>query len=161
MQKSGREMQNNHLHYLEAMGIQAWMRRDLTQESASEPVSANFTAYELLNLAGEPCGYLVLADNTTNASALDDTASDDLLNAMLAAVSLRRSSTNLSQVEIDGMKNNHPSWCKFLLIMGETRNRFSVPISIPTIQIHHPAHLLQFPQDKRQAWQELKKIIAL
>jgi DNA polymerase len=45
------------------------------------------------------------------------------------------------------------------LSMGELRGRWHYYRSIPVLPTYHPAYLLRSPSQKKQAWEDLKKIV--
>jgi hypothetical protein len=151
-------------HCLEKMAIPVWRSRALLA-GAQQPL--DFEAYGLYNAADQKVGLLCL--ETLSISAGQEAPLFQLLDAMLAAVQLKR--TPLLAAEAAAIDH-------VILLMGESlaQAALSSPESLdtlraanvhtyanrtPLIVTYHPLDLLITPSNKRKAWEDLKKINVL
>lgn len=128
------------LQHLHAMGIQTWALQSKTQAT-----------------------YLLVSDDVMPDAA------DQLLNAMLESIDLKREQV-LSSASI--RKQITAIQPRLLLILGpiaaqhllncnspieDLRGKVHTFTNITTLVTHHPGHLLQNPKDKRQTYEDLRR----
>lgn len=153
-------------NYLQAMGIEQWQQRQPLPGAAIDE-GLRFTTYLLINEAGE--GVAVLGYQDLPIEAGQESAVKKLLGAMLAAIKLRCSPIAASSI---------PAGISLILLMGpelaqqalgsvedlDTLRQGNVhsPASGNKVLVtYHPHDLLQQPEHKAKAWEDLKKLKAL
>ena len=123
------------------MGIQTWKARRAT------PGAKSNLCYQTFQLSRDtkPVGSL-LFDKQLSREA-ETSKIESLLNAMLAAIGLMHSPA-------ESFNKEQP-----VLIMGKELVQLISPAELVNVNFtvtHHPAELLQNPQLKRAAWQDLQ-----
>lgn len=141
---------NDRNYFLELMGIDAWQLRAQSQEVSC--VTFALQALEQQQIVGvlklEP---IVENENETL----------QLLDAMLAAIKLKRSDAVCENQSLEIIMGE--SLAKKILNSSEsldemrTKNIYEIN-NIKTLVTYHPKDLLQNPQHKKKAWEDLKKI---
>ena len=141
----------DHAYYLQTMGIQQWVRRELPADVEEVDFSAS-----IQKRGRDDAALLVL---TTPM----DEAEQNLFNAMLRSIGqepdqlshlLILSPDLLAQKPFQSyLRSQLTQYCPEVILQfgGEPLSGEDVMI------VHHPAHLLRHPEDKRQAWEVLKK----
>lgn len=135
-------------NYLSAMSIQTWKARRATPGAKS---NVCYQTFQLLREA-KLVGFLFFDKQLTSEAEVSKIES--LLDAMLAAIGLMRAPA-------ESFTKDQP-----VLIMGKELAQVISPAELTNVNYavtHHPVELLQNPQLKRGAWQDLQafaKIIA-
>jgi DNA polymerase III psi subunit len=128
-------------NYLSAMGIQTWKARRATPGAKSNISYQTFQLMRETKLAG-----FLLLDKQLETQ-VEASKMVNLLDAMLAAIGLVRSTA-------ESFSKEQP-----VLIMGkELAQLISLTelVGVNYAATYHPAELLQNPQLKRAAWQDLQ-----
>lgn len=159
--------------YLTLLGIETWRPRYALPGARSSLEMKMFALW----LADENLVGYLLVETVNGGDASQIAAAQDLLDAMLRAIHLRRTPINSIDHE-----------CKNVLVMGETlaqhisqstqsliqlreknplklgdeglvqlisRAQFSYQ-NASVVMTYHPTYLLQNPSEKRAAWEDLK-----
>jgi hypothetical protein len=157
--------------YLEIMGIQRWRMRVLPPNPAADSLDfkelgIDFSSWILLNTQTHaPMAVLRLETNPLN---FKEEEVEKLLDAMLTAVQLKRTAS---------VANNQAPENLLQIIMGEALAqklfRVSLPLDMlraknaahlkrttPILVTYHPKILLAEPKLKRNAWEDLKRLIS-
>jgi len=140
---------------LEMMGIQIWSEADTA-------LKLDFELYDLYNVMHKKVGNLCLQKLPMKAA--QEKPVFRLLDAMLAAVKLKRAPIQNSLDEEDG----------FVLLMGEPLVQQALASQLPLDELraanphayrhlklrvtYHPLDLLIEPSNKMKAWEDLKQL---
>ena len=157
---------------LDAMGIDVWHRRQGGADVAQPGVAAAASRHSLrCVLASSPAfsGLVLISD--CPASGADPAGFDGeagaLLDAMLNAIGLSRAEIEIfvpaqvgeEGVSLDQLANSQRRCALVMRVPGTPDNVGDVASSarLPLINSLHPVHLLSHPDDKRRAWEDLKR----
>ncbi len=150
----------DHAYYLQAMGIQQWVRRERESESVSAVAESEAESEfsELVEEQGEPTTPLLVLTSTLGEEE------QHLLSAMLQAIDVDANRVHRLIVSDQAlfsqelfqhylMQRVDQATARSILQLGGER------VNHPLVTlIHHPAHLLQHPEEKRAAWEALKRV---
>ena len=133
---------------LAAIGIQTWVAKSVLPGAK---ITENFAVMRLHNSQKELVGYLLV--DTSAHLLLQEIAVRRLTQAMLTAIKLTAENVAMPLADLEQQK---------ILIFGKElavniQNKMTPSVCIA---IHHPAELLQQPNLKRAAWQDLQKFIS-
>jgi DNA polymerase III psi subunit len=148
-------------YYLATMGIQVWQLRD--QPIIESNVKVAYLSYALLNQQGQKIGKVFIEERYAESSLQEKISR--LLAAMLASIGLQLlRSDNIASLEIQDKT----------IIMGQALAQYLLNTTLSLdelrqktthaeksiITTYHPLDLLVQPLYKRNAWQDLQKLLA-
>ncbi len=149
--------------HLQAMGIQQWMRRDLPlPESPSETVElvGNVVDFsDRISLQGATAPLLLITIPL-------DRQAEQLLAAMLSAIGVEQNGYQRLVVDDETLFADSDFVTFMQRQIEDSGSRLQLQLggaALPVQQLYHtfhPSHLLQHPEEKRGAWEALKRLHA-
>ena len=162
------------LHCLDAMGIDLWRLRGAAEparEGAPGTADVNGRRVARHHAPASGSGLTIVSTRVQDAGAGEGLFSGppaDLLDAMLGAIGQSRDSVEilaLADLDDAGLPTVRSvleqTWRRVIVVMQEPGDRMlAVPSRLaetPLIDSLHPVHLLNHADDKRRAWEDLKR----
>ncbi|MBT3966442.1 MAG: hypothetical protein HOL04_09985 [Gammaproteobacteria bacterium] len=152
--------------HLQAMGIQQWVRRELSLEESVEPVESAIAEPSIEHYATQVQWQPAAGANLLLITPPLEGAAEQLLGAMLLSIGIPvagcyRGTVLESSLLTEG-EGTFPSYLQQQFEQSGAQMILQLggdSLSLPNL-IHSfdPAHLLKKPADKRAAWEALKQL---